>query len=315
MSSAKGWKKWLRVARGNPAPATLSSRYIYILPTRYGVLFAAILLGLLVGSINYALSLGFVVTFLLAGMAVISMLHTWRNLAYLVIDSRKPAPVFASEDAAFEVIAKDSRQRARFSIAAHFDDTIPTYADIVAAGESPIRLLLPTEKRGWLKAERVTLFTEFPLGLFYAWSYVALDARCMVYPKPATHHLPLPASPDQGAAGVLNSSSGDDDFAGHRAYQLGDSPKRVDWKASSREQGLLTKQFQGEAQSTLWLDWVTTPGTDNEQRISQLTRWVIDAHGLKHTYGLRIPGSEISPNNGEVHYHRCLEALAFMDAE
>src|SRR5450830_1064897 len=289
MNSAKSWKKWLRVARGNPTPATLSSRYIYILPTRYGVLFAAILLGLLVGSINYALSLGFVVTFLLAGMAVISMLHTWRNLAYL---------------------AKDSLQRARFSIAAHFDDTIPTYADIVAAGESPIRLLLPTEKRGWLKAERVTLFTEFPLGLFYAWSYVALDARCMVYPKPATHHLPLPASPDQGAAGVLNSSSGDDDFAGHRAYQLGDSPKRVDWKASSREQGLLTKQFQGEAQSTLWLDWVTTPVADNEQRISQLTRWVLDAHGLKHTYGLRIPGAEISPNNSEAHYHRCLQALA-----
>jgi uncharacterized protein (DUF58 family) len=314
MRDLKGWKKWLRVARGNPAPATLSSRYIYILPTRYGVLFAAILLGLLVGSINYALSLGFIVTFLLAGMAVISMLHTWRNLAYLIISTRKTTPVFVSEDAVFEVVAKDSRQRARFSIAAHFDDTGPVYADIDAAGESYMQLLLPAEKRGWLKTERVTLFTEFPLGLFYAWSYVAPDARCMVYPKPAIHHLPLPASPDQGKAGVLNSSSGDDDFAGHRAYQLGDSPKRVDWKASSREQGLLTKQFQGEAQSTLWLDWSTTPGADDEQRISQLTRWVLDAHGLKHTYGLRIPSIEISPNNGEAHYHRCLEAIALMDA-
>jgi len=313
MPDLAGWKKWLRVARGKPAPATLSSRYIYILPTRYGVLFAAILLGLLVGSINYALSLGFVVTFLLAGMAVISMLHTWRNLAYLVIDSRKSAPVFAGEDAIFEVIAKDSRQRARFSIAGHFDDTSPTYVDIDAAGDSQLRLPFVTKKRGWLEAGRVTLFTEFPLGLFYAWSYVALNARCMVYPKPAQHHLPLPASPDQGAAGVLNSSSGDDDFAGHRAYQLGDSPKRVDWKASSREQGLLTKQFHGEAQSTLWLDWVATPGADNEQRISQLTRWVVDAHALKHTYGLRILGTEVSPNNGEAHYHRCLETLALLD--
>ena len=217
------------------------------------------------------------------------------------------------EDVVFDVIAKDSRQRARLSIAAQFDDASPTYADIALADEGHLKLLITADKRGWLEAKRLTLFTEFPLGLFYAWSYVALNTGCLVYPKPASHHLPLPASPAQGTAGVLNSSNGDDDFVGHRTYQLGDSPKRIDWKASSREQGLLTKQFQGEARSTVWLDWSSTPGADYEQRISQLTRWIIDAHGLKHTYGLRIPGKEISPNNGEAHYHICLEALALMD--
>ena len=118
---------------------------------------------------------------------------------------------------------------------------------------------------------------------------------------------------DMGATGSLDQSSGDDDFAGHRNYQLGDSPRRVDWKASSREQGLLTKLFQGEGQSTLWLDWDQTPGVDGEQRIRQLTRWVMDAQASHKSYGLRLPAMTINPANSDAHYHRCLEALALME--
>jgi uncharacterized protein (DUF58 family) len=138
--------------------------------------------------------------------------------------------------------------------------------------------------------------------------------RGMVYPHPVLNSQPVPASTDQGAAGALDAVSGDDDFAGHRAYQLGDSPRRVDWKASSREQGLLTKQFQGEAQSSLWLDWTLTPGTNIEQRLSQLTRWIVDAHTDRQSYGLRLPKLDIKPNTGDAHYHQCLRALALLDA-
>jgi len=59
------WKQWLRVAQPNNSPAVLSSRHIYILPTRFGWLFLAVLLGMLLGSINYTLRLGFVLTFML----------------------------------------------------------------------------------------------------------------------------------------------------------------------------------------------------------------------------------------------------------
>jgi uncharacterized protein (DUF58 family) len=137
--------------------------------------------------------------------------------------------------------------------------------------------------------------------------------RCIVYPHPAMTGLPIPNSPDQGSTGAIDTSSGDDDFAGHRNYQFGDSPRRVDWKASSREQGLLTKQFQGEAASTVWFDWAQTQGADAELRIRQLTRWIVDAHTDRKSYGLRLPKQEFPPNKGEAHYHLCLQALALLE--
>lgn len=311
------WKNWLRVVRADGADAELSARHIYILPTRYGLLYAFILLAMLVGSINYTLSLGFVLTFLLAGMGVIAMLHTWRNLAHLRIESRRAEPVFAGEDAVFEIAASEHRLRPRYAVAAHFESGSVVYANIAAGNEAIFKLALPTSRRGWLPAPRISFSSEFPLALFHAWSYVELAVgnhhRCLVYPQPAPHGVAVPSSNNQGTAGALDANQGDDDFAGHRNYQLGDSPKRVDWKASSREQGLLTKQFLGEAQTSLWLDWATTPGADTEQRISQLTRWVIDSHANRQSYGLRLPRQVFPPNSGEAHYRQCLQALALMD--
>jgi uncharacterized protein (DUF58 family) len=309
-----GWKKWLRTARASNTPVTLTPRNIYILPTRFGVLYLCMLLAMLVGSINYTLSLGFIVTFLLAGMGAMAMLHTWRNLAHLNIEAKRAEPVFAGEDAIFEISMSKPRQRGRYAVAAHFDDGDAVYSDVPASAETVVRLPRRTHKRGWLGGGRITLFTEFPLSLFHAWSYVELNQRCLVYPHPLLHSAPVPASADQGAMGALDASSGDEDFAGHRTYQLGDSPRRVDWKASSREQGLFTKQFQGEAKSSLWFDWSQTPGADAEQRISQLTRWVVDAHASRQSYGLRLPQEEIAPAAGEPHYRACLQALALLQA-
>jgi uncharacterized protein (DUF58 family) len=308
------WKNFLRIARADNAPVVLSRRHIYILPTRFGLLYAVVLIAMLIGSINYTLSLGFILTFLLAGMGSMAMLHTWRNLAHLSIEGRHVEPVFAGEDAIFEIVINESKNRSRYAIAAHFDDIAPVYTDIPASGQAMLKLKFPARKRGWLNAPRISFFTEFPLSLFHVWAYAHIDIRGLVYPHPVLNSHPVPPSSDHGAAGGLDAISGDDDFAGHRAYQLGDSPRRVDWKASSREQGLLTKQFLGEAQSSLWLDWSLTPGADTEQRLSQLTRWIVDAHTDRQSYGLRLPRLEIKPNTGEAHYHQCLRALALLDA-
>src|SRR3954451_7296329 len=76
----------------------------YIVPTRMGATFAATVLILLVGSINYSLSLGFVLTFLLAGMGLAGMVHTARNLARMAISVGRAEAVFAGESAQFRLL-------------------------------------------------------------------------------------------------------------------------------------------------------------------------------------------------------------------
>ncbi len=82
---------------------TLVHRRVYIVPTQLGLLFALTLAILLVGSINYALSLGFALTFLLAGMGLAGMVHTARNLARMTVSVGRAEPVFAGEAAQFRL--------------------------------------------------------------------------------------------------------------------------------------------------------------------------------------------------------------------
>src|SRR5437899_6287386 len=67
-----------RVFRTDPIdrePVVLRHNRIYILPTGRGMAFLGTLVMMLVTSLNYALSLGFVVTFLLSGLMAAALLH------------------------------------------------------------------------------------------------------------------------------------------------------------------------------------------------------------------------------------------------
>src|SRR6185503_4845476 len=109
-SQAYNFWKWF-VGRNAPEEGRifLAQSRVYILPTKYGLVFAFALILMLLGSINYNLSLGYVLTFLLAGMAVVSILHTFRNLAYLGVSAGRVEPVFAGDTAPFLVSFDNGR--------------------------------------------------------------------------------------------------------------------------------------------------------------------------------------------------------------
>ena len=157
---------------------------------------------------------------------------------------------------------------------------------------------------------RLRVFTTFPLGLFYAWSNVDLESECVIYPKPETGNVPLPP-PTLGPRSGVEAGAGQDDFAGLRKYQAGDSLRHVAWKAVARGQPILTKQFSGLAEGELWLQWDTLPTEYGiEPKLSRLTRWVIDAGRGGNTFGLRLPGKQVSPGSGSAHEEQCLSVLA-----
>ena len=47
-----------------------------------------------------------------------------------------------------------------------------------------------------------------------------------------------------------------------------------------------------------------------EEKLSQLARWVIDAHARGLAFGLKLPGTTIAIASGGAQRERCLEALA-----
>ena len=305
------WQQWLRVANSSDNMATLSPRQIYILPTIWGVLYAFMLVLLLVGSINYSLSLGYFVTFLLASLGHTAMLHTWRNLVHLQCSTLPVKPVFAGDTALVSINISDTKNRARYAIAAKFEQNMATIDNIAANQSQVFSLPLITHKRGYCALPRITLYTEFPLSLLHAWAYVANPLQILVYPKPNGQQA-LPALlVDSSNSGIQHANRGDDDFDGHKTYQLGDAASRVDWKASSRGSGLYTKIYSGEGAATWWLDFAVTNG-QLEARIAQMAQWVVQAQAAQQRYGLKLPNLTLAPNDSDAHYHACMQALALM---
>ena len=87
-----------------------------MLPTRAGIGYAASLLVMLLGAMNYNLSLGYALTFLLAGLGVTAILHTFRNLAHLSIAPGRVEPVFAGDSARFTLLLHNARSDERRQI-------------------------------------------------------------------------------------------------------------------------------------------------------------------------------------------------------
>jgi uncharacterized protein (DUF58 family) len=289
----------------------LVHRRVYIVPSRVGWIFGGTLTVLLIGSINYALSLGFALTFLLAGLGLAGMVHTARNLARTAVSAGRAEPVFAGETAQFRLYLDGRAAFDRPSILArHVGSGSQLVVDIPAGGMAEVVLAVPAPRRGWTALGRVMLETRYPLGLFRAWSYIEPDARCLVYPRP--ERSPLPPYSGEAVAGALHAPMpGNDDFAGLRGYQRSDSPRHVAWKAVARSDKMLTKQFAGDAAAELWLDAkLLPPGLDLEQRLSRLAGWVLAADRAGAHYGLRLPGVEIAPARGDAHRSACLQALA-----
>lgn len=311
-----------RVGESEPGEVFLGQRRVFIVPSRAGLMLGVTLILLFIGAVNYNLSMGFGLTFLLGACAVVDMHLTFRNLAHLHLSPGRSKPVFAGENAQFELNLVNRRKHDRYAIWIGFVDRdagVPEKpVDLPAHSATTVSLAVPALQRGLQQIPRLKLRTRFPLGLLQAWSYWQPDAAVLVYPRPEDGHPPLPVGQAPGSEG--SGRLGHDDFAGIRAYQPGDPLRHLAWRQIARLDpasgaALVTKQFEGGAAERLIIDFHRFPATlDTEARLSRMARWILDAEARNLPYGFRLGAFMREPACGPAHRHACLEALALHDA-
>jgi len=306
---------WADARQGLDADGVaLRSRRCYILPTRAGLTFGLVVFAMLLGAMNYNASLAFVLAFGLTSLGLVAMHHTHRTLEGLVVRVGRIDPVFAGQVAHFAVVVVNAAPLPRYGITLTFDDRNLARADVPAEDDAALTLPIGAPRRGWLRAERFGLHTTYPFGLFRAWAWLRMDLRCLVYPKPAPPGLRPPPAP--GSSGQARpDESGLEDFSGLRDYRPGDAPRHIAWRVFARRDELAVKQFAGSAALARLLGWDALPGLDVEARLSQLTRWVLDAHADGEAWALELPGRSIGFGQGTAHRDLCLEALALFGTD
>jgi uncharacterized protein (DUF58 family) len=291
-------------------PLLLNQRRIFILPTQRGLGFGVLILLLALIAFVYNNNLAYMLAFLLGSIFFITILHTYKSLAGLVVQEGQTTSVFAGEPAGFGIHIDNPTSAER----QHVQVKMKAVESFNLKSQSKAHLTLydVTQKRGWHPAGTVTVSSMYPLGLFRAWSPIRFNAKALVYPKPASQEIPFPETgstlSQQG-----RFKKGGDEFYGLQSYQAGDPIKHLHWKAYAKGLGLFSKQYGGESSAEVWLDYVHAPGQSLEERLSHLCRWVVDAEQAGINYGFILSGLRLEPAHGVAHYRKCLEALALFN--
>jgi uncharacterized protein (DUF58 family) len=284
----------------------LAQNNVYILPTRAGWMLAVTLLTLLIGSINYQLSLGYLLTFLLAGCGAASMAAGHGILCGLELHMQTPQPVFAGRSAVLQIKLTNNRRAPRHAISMALKGTRQwSWTDVPGQSAATVKIGFRPLRRGLHCAPTLTAETRYPLGAFRVWTIWRPAAQILVYPAPETPAAPLPPSEPRANAGLASG-----EFDGVRAWQRGDPLKLIVWKKFAKSSEPIARATEHMQRQTLWLDYSHTGHADAEARLSRLTAWVLAADDRGLDYGLRLPGVEIAPASGAAQRLRCLEALA-----
>ena len=282
---------------------------IRIRPTRNGIMFIILILAMFIGSLNYNNNLGILLTFLLGSIALVSIADTYKSITGITIASSYARPVFAGKPAVFELIASGSPAhggRIGFAFEGH-----PTaYHELSARKDNPIQVTVPTSARGILRPGPLSVHCAYPLGLWRAGTRIDLNIEALVYPQPIQGHADMVNAKSPVGEDASDGGPGSDDFKGLKSYAPGDPLQRISWRASSRGQGLFTKDFSGLHTVAPFLDWYVLKVPDPEHKLSLLCHMVLKADQNNWAFGLRLPGQSIGPDNGRGHKLRCLRALA-----
>jgi len=301
---------WARRRQGDDRlPTTITTRRVYILPTRAGLAFALLLFVMLVAGLNYANSVALMITFVLAGFGLIAMHLCHRNLVGLTLRDIATVDAFAGEHGRLQLTFENTADSPRIGIEAATTSCERVTRDLRAAGTARIDLALPLERRGRVSVDRIRISTAFPFGLFRAWTYVHLRVDVLAWPVPRGRREPPSEAATGGHAPAVHRA-GDEEWFGLREFRSGDSPRQVAWPAFARGRGLLVKTYQSPAAHHRVFDLAQVPGTDLEARLEQMAAWIVAAHARGERYGLVIGVITIPPDTGSKHREQCLRELA-----
>lgn len=312
MSSRPSRKRIRRGTATARAEHQLGRRNIYILPNKTGALFVLIAFVVWLLGTNYQNNLVLSVAYLMIGLMLVSIFHSYANLAGIRIKALGATSVFAGEPVPFHLELTRANVYGSEQIKLRWEegDTLSTH--LPPHTPERITLMAPPAPRGRFSPSALRIESDYPLGIITAWSWLQIDTHAVIYPAPIACAEPTPQhSITDNEDGGEHYGRGDE-FAGLRRYEPGDSLKHIAWKQLALERGLLTKTFSEPHSTQKSLSWDSL-SIPFEARLSGLCYWALiyDASGV--SYDLRLPTRQLPLGTGSTHLTHVLTHLALMD--
>lgn len=304
------WYSWVDKRSAKAASHRLHHKNLYVLPTAAGWAFLALAFVVWLLGTNYQNNLILALAYFQVSLFVVSILHTYNNMAGLQIDCLGGGAGHAGQRLAFKL-----RLHSRNRFGCHYlhlgwrGDKIKVI-DCSASTAEHVEVDLLAEQRGRLRPPMLLLRSEFPLGLVKCWAWLSFATEVIVYPKPLQASLPKSANSADESQGVDHHELGNDEFVGYQSYRPGDSMRNIAWKQYARERGLHSKVFGSQSGEVESLHWQNFFNGDTELALSQMTYCALQLNKDNRKFGLTLPQAEVSRGQGETHLAQVLRTLA-----
>ncbi|MFK7604067.1 transglutaminaseTgpA domain-containing protein [Deinococcus sp. SM5_A1] len=281
-----------------------------LIPTRFGLAFLLLVTLTLVGCINYGLSLGYGLTFLLGGVWVMASTGVARAARQIRLTLSAPAGASVGGEAVFTLSVTSTVAGAvTLGLRSSAGDT-RTVTLRVAAGEvRTLTVPMPARTRGPLTLTPFTPAALDFLGLWAAGLAAPTPVTVNVAPASVTNAPPAPPRTVPGLGDGHSRTRGDEEFAGLRPYTPGDSPRQISWRHVARTGNLLTRETDAAQGQVRLLDWADTAG-DPEDRLSRLAAWVREMDHAGLPFALKLPGAALAAGSGATQRLAALTLLA-----
>ena len=286
---------------------------LYIMPTARGALFLGVVVVMILTAATYNNNLVFILAFFLFALFVVSMLQTHDNLRGVRVEFSGATGTFAGEVTALNFHLSHRRRRGASDLRVRVRNKALRVVD------SPRADLIPGEvgtaalarvsapRRGVFGLGDVILQTEYPHGMFRAWTVARPAGEIIVYPPPRGSELLAPGIYRAGEAETAGQShSPDGDFGELTAYRAGESYHRIAWKHFARTGALYQKVHWGAARPHFVIPWRAA----SEIELEQVSRWIDLARAGGASFELTTPDVMLGPGMGDDLAHACWRELA-----
>jgi uncharacterized protein (DUF58 family) len=278
-----------------------------LVPTRAGAGLLVLVLALFLMAVNEGNNLLYALCFLLLSVCLVAAAQAWGHLRGLEGVALRAAPLHAGQTGTVLVLV-EAGERAREGVCLAWPAQAASAPAALPPGRSELALAWHASSRGWWLLDGLCVWSEHPLGLVRAQRRLSVSGRCLVWPAPAA---PEAAPSWFGAAQRAAQAQA---FTGLSAWQAGDSPRRVAWKALARHAEPQVKRFDGEEGAPgLCLRWADTVG-ETEARLSLLTRRLLDAEAAGADWRLEMPERPAVQGPGRAAAEQALALLALHGA-
>ena len=276
----------------------LGLRSLYIIPSRFGLLWLTASALLLLVAIQTSSNSTLLLAFVMLGLMFLAMFLTHDTLDGLTLRCGQPAPAFAAELSSYPLILETRSPRPPIRL--RFRDGSQAVSLQLQGGLSRLALPWTPQCRGWQQPPQLQIETIAPLGLFICWTRWLPSQPQLIWPRRRSG----PVAEQQAS----RSGHGLEEWQDLRDVRDQERPAVVDWTGAAKGRPLQAKVFNDPSNQDRMLE--PASGIPLDQALEHLTQRVLQLHQLGVRYGLRLRGKTVAPGLGLRHRNACLEALA-----